>query len=216
MRPRVSEDALEALLREGDPAQTVNPVTDSERAAFQALLMVRPREVIRSPRRLVGSVAVVLCGSALVGWGILRRLPDQKPVRVIILPPAPAQTRSAPAPTRSAPAPTRSAPAPTRSAPAPTRSALALTRSALAPTRSALAPTRSALAPTRSALAPTRSEVAPEPVITHVLISADSTCTPEMTAPPTERITIRGDATSVVAVTESLSTTNEETKEVSL
>jgi hypothetical protein len=209
MRPRVSEDALEALLREGDPAQTVNPVTDSERAAFQALLMVRPREVIRSPRRLVGSVAVVLCGSALVGWGILRRLPDQKPVRVIILPPAPAQTRSAPAPTRSAPAPTRSAPAPTRSAPAPTRSALALTRSALAPTRSALAPTR-------SALAPTRSEVAPEPVITHVLISADSTCTPEMTAPPTERITIRGDATSVVAVTESLSTTNEETKEVSL
>ena len=52
---------------------------------------------------------------------------------------------------------------------------------------------------------------------TRLVIVADDTCAVETPVPVTEHVTITGDATSVVAVTESLApTSNEKTREVSL
>jgi hypothetical protein len=213
MRPRVSDESLRGLLTQGDPApeKASVTVTPAEREAFLSQLTELPSTA--SPRRLrlswmPASLFLLATASALVLWW---PRPMHSQVSQIISTPVP--IASTPVPIASTPAPIVSTPAPIAPTPAPIASTPAL----IASTPTPIASTPTPIVSTPAPIAYTPAPIAPTPVVTHVLISADSTCAPEKTTPPTERITILGDGTSVVAVTESLpSTTNEETKEVSL
>ena len=59
MKSRVSDQALEALLREGDPAHPPREVTITERAVLQAQLAMLPIESTRSLWRPAGVIATV-------------------------------------------------------------------------------------------------------------------------------------------------------------
>ncbi len=113
MKPRVSDVALDALLKEGDPAYAPQAVTDSERAAFQTLLAGVPLRSL--PRRRAPLLIVVgFALSALVGFGVWHNFPQQKSVTVAALP-----SPSVPTPSPSISTPSRSVPTPSPRVPTP-------------------------------------------------------------------------------------------------
>lgn len=167
------DEKLESLLRAGDPAKSVaeRPVTTSERAAFVSQLVVQRSTA--PPRRPFGFVVALGAASAL-GLFLWRAEEEPKPVPQVAV-----VVQATPSP-------------------------LTIPSPALLSRKPAIAATRPApSAPSAIVREPEKAkhmEPEPEPVVTRVVIEADSTCT---TAQPTEHITITGEASSVVVVTES-------------
>ncbi|MBB6050231.1 hypothetical protein HNQ39_002022 [Armatimonas rosea] len=208
MRPRVSEDALEALLHEGDPAPALNPVSETERVALLARLSEGDCVGAAPRRRRSGAPAV---GFMLVSALSLAIFWPRESPHVVSSPVSPS-----PSPASSTSSSGFKSASSDHKAPMSdfiaSSSAHKLSSSDFVASSSVSHTSSSVRNP--SSPSPQRQREAHE---AHLVIVADDTCTVETPVPVTEHVTIMGDETSVVAVTESIApTSNEKTREVSL
>jgi hypothetical protein len=215
MRPRVSENVLEALLREGDPAPALNAVSETERAALLARLAEGDFVAAVPRRRRSGAPAVgfvlVSALSLAIFWP--REAPHVVSASVSPSPSPVSATSSSVSKSASSDhtAPTTDFIASLSGHKASSSDFIA-SLSVHKPSSSDFVASFSVSH--QSSPPPKRETEAHE---IHLVIVADDTCAVETPAPVTEHVTIIGDETSVVAVTESISpTSHEKTKEVSL